>query len=1388
MAAVDPNIYALSIQLQLDTSLANNALNEFVGIIKNVEQDVSKAATAAVNAISSITSGIKASLSESVTGFSLIDGYVTGIKEANGAIEKNANNQLIAQQKINDLIIEHKEQNDLIDKQQIKSLDFMKSSRNLLTNNKTISDAIVANGQKENTSWMTLTKNLFGFNKVLDDKNKKHDAENAKLKREETTWRDVASAVQSVIGFFSEIDSGTENFVTANYRLYGTQQELLNSTRMLNAELGIGAEKSIEVVKSLADVGTPLEDMAKLSRSVGIATRTTGVAATTLADYTRKLRLAGMNAAGVSKNLELVTANMRKFGLTTQDVNGILNKNDEYMLVLQRRYGPEGAAQMQGLEMHMAGIAKSAGLSTDEVGKFFQTMQDPVALATFGAMVGMNINNQKDFNIALNRAGAQLGELQDQIKAAAAAGEDTKQLEMAFEATAKAMGMNNAQAQIAIVRHQKLKEAMEREGKSMDDVNEVLAMQAKLEKEELAAANDTLTGQLKILYGYFAALGVILQFAADCVRDFIKVINGLIYAFVWMYQKIKDGIQAVYDFGRYLYDTFEPIKVLVDFFYQVGSVIYDFLSPAFEYLGFVIRAIIGAVLVAILVMAALGGVGITLGGIFSSLLGIFGAAGTGLTTFGGIFTSVARAIGSAIVSFFRTMGDAIAAFIRPVARYIPHLIGLGVALMLVAVAAYILVQAVILLASTESAFAALGLLIVGLIVLAVVLVVLGRVASDPMVMLGIAVIVIALFALAIAAYIAAQAIYVLALAFNLVVDNIIKLYEKVGLGYLIVFGVELVLFGIALIIAAILIGVGGLLLAIAGVLLIIGAVFFGIGALLLWGASTIFGYAINALQPAANKLNPIAGPLAVDAFLIMAAGIMLLIGGVAMILAAIALGIGGAALVVAAYAVTAGGAAMYAATFAIDRAAKFMAKYGEQFRNAGEGFRAGADNLEYAGNKLYNSAGILKSGVKAMGDAANDSKDAIKSLQEMGDALIPASEALITGTVKFEEATGKLESVVPRFSAVVNQLVAASMMFLLSANTLANGTEVFDNSAQLLDAASTTIVDTLPVLEEAINGLDSAAAALNPVAVDLLNAVMQLYPATDGLNQSADLLSLAGIKILQGSSNTALGLSVLSVAFGLMETIANTMAIGAQSMLDSIGIMYEMSIELSSLSGVLLPAALSLAFGLSAIASVVARFEGSAGVMKTLAVNIALIADSFKQLSSIENNKLSELAAGGIAALPTLSTLADEMAAIADKFKSIDLADALTKIGDQLEAYAERVEVISDRIWTAVNVKAMGAIKAADQSGISGAVKSEAISTVRIMKDDDSDKTSTPTEEETVAIKTLTAIEELRDAVVRMAPSGDNQVTTIVELLQSYLPKIAKRDGGLTSEFNAWAK
>ena len=72
MAAVDPNVYALSVQLQLDTALANVALDEMLNTLKEFGDSVNKSTKDALNTTLSLAAQLDGATSASASSMSQI--------------------------------------------------------------------------------------------------------------------------------------------------------------------------------------------------------------------------------------------------------------------------------------------------------------------------------------------------------------------------------------------------------------------------------------------------------------------------------------------------------------------------------------------------------------------------------------------------------------------------------------------------------------------------------------------------------------------------------------------------------------------------------------------------------------------------------------------------------------------------------------------------------------------------------------------------------------------------------------------------------------------------------------------------------------------------------------------------------------------------------------------------------------------------------------------------------------------------------------------------------------------------------------------------------------------------------------------------------------------
>jgi uncharacterized membrane-anchored protein YhcB (DUF1043 family) len=1432
--AIDPNVYALQVTLALDSAAADKQLDDVIVKFQSLEQSVSAIANSALGSIVTVTQSIAATLDETNADFNLLNDYARVFNDSNDQISKHLLSQVESQ------------------KQLIEG--YKKASKHYEETNK--------QGVLEKKTWGEFTKSLTGFNEMLDEKNKKHDAENDKLKKETKTWGDIANAVLTVVRYFANIDKGTENFVTANYRLYGSQQELLNSTRMLSQELGITSEQAIATIKSLADAATPIEDMAKLSRSIGMAQRVTGASATTLADYTRKLRMVGQSSDMASQTIELFANRMKQFGLNTQDVNALLGKSDEVMTQFANRFGPDAIRTLTDFEASMMAMAKKAGIPVSAATQLFDKLSDPEASIRFGAGAGQIINNVEDMNVAMNKAGQKFAEVMEaQEQHIRDTGESSLALTFRMKALQESMGINATQGLMLGNRFRDLQKAAAAAGRDMNNINDILEIQKETMKQLKDESMNTLTGALIELQSKFAFLGVILQFFADCIRDTIIVLIRIIDFIIICGEKIAQFAEYVKNAIKEFIESTPVLREFAQAFYKVYKVLSQYLGPYLPTIKFLIRAVIGAFILYIGTMALVRGATFLAGGSISGLITWLTGLGRTSGSLGSIISGMFRTIAQGIVYMARTIGTALDSLLRPFARNALGVIVLAVALIAVAVAAYILSYAIERVAATmgQGGAAAIILLTVAVVGLIAALVIAGII----MVASGGAVLV-AVLVLALAVFIIAVAFVIFAYAFTLAADSIIKYKEKVGLGFLIGLGIEVIAAGIAVGFGAAIMIVSGILLIIAGFFLIIGSLFLLLGAYLLRLAVNIFKEVSPLLTQLVEEISKDMPQLLYVADSILMAGTSILLGGLGMLIGAVALFIAGIIFLLAAATLTAGVAALYLATWAIKPVAGYMKEYGEKFRVAGEGFKIGADGLYYAGEWLGTAAELLEASMFKLGKVLDGLEPQFQQLTVVGGRLGMAGPILKDGAIQLNAGAAILDITLNIMDSIVSKLAASSGILVASSSMMLIGAITLHTAVSILGMATSKLVETTPSLVMAMLELGNVAREFDIEAPILKSLALTMLESGQIFYLSVDYFYLSSFKLADAAVSIDLSLALL---FGAVDSIYNLglmMQAAATELCAGVTILMEcvpqLDVALSdlfkiiekyaSLSVVIIFSATlylltasvyRFAYALSYARDELVAFVDSIKIMVKYKADMSVIASSIRDIASAlyileridvakiyDNVKKSMDVAPAIMALadklasasdkialqstnvgatlskmyddmtiktagitdkiltllPSIDTISDKIAEMAEKFKSIDIGDALNKIGDQLEAYVERIEVLSDRIWVAIDTKAAEAMKIAEKNGLAEAVKSEAISTVRVMKDDNINVVTADANSPAAIVNVLT---ELKTIIENIKGPDEVTIANILSALMTYLPKIARKTDGL-HEFSAWSK
>jgi hypothetical protein len=229
------------------------------------------------------------------------------------------------------------------------------------------------------------------------------------------------------------------------------------------------------------------------------------------------------------------------------------------------------------------------------------------------------------------------------------------------------------------------------------------------------------------------------------------------------------------------------------------------------------------------------------------------------------------------------------------------------------------------------------------------------------------------------------------------------------------------------------------------------------------------------------------------------------------------------------------------------------------------------------------------------------------------------------------------------------------------------------------------------------------------------------------------------------------------------------------------------------------------------------RFRSAIADIEKMGKGMHMFATSFEIMSNAPIDSIGNAADAALDAMPNVNKLARELDKSANLFQSAadkfvkpvreisasleELGGALADIGGQgltvqedmdklgamLEKYTTLLEGTAQRIELAVVSKAQPAMAAAREEGLEDAVRSEAITTVQVM--DKTEGEAEMVDEHTVLLTEMaTNLRGINERMAAMGEGGGTELTTIVELLETYLPEMTTKDQGLTTEFNQWMK
>jgi hypothetical protein len=310
------------------------------------------------------------------------------------------------------------------------------------------------------------------------------------------------------------------------------------------------------------------------------------------------------------------------------------------------------------------------------------------------------------------------------------------------------------------------------------------------------------------------------------------------------------------------------------------------------------------------------------------------------------------------------------------------------------------------------------------------------------------------------------------------------------------------------------------------------------------------------------------------------------------------------------------------------------------------------------------------------------------------------------------------------------------------------------------------------------------------------------------LNQVVSVMVEAGSKLM-------VSVTTLAAAGQIADDGSMALMMGAIRLLIASDLLIECAESLAWAGRWLVPASFSIYMGMRWLEFAIERFSKTTENVAKISKAVSMLSNSFQALSATNLGALKDSASKALEAVPDIEQLGTRLMAAAVKlndavavfrgpaeelaklFERLSVAAAnfgagikvtedVAKLADMLDKYAMLLENTTERIEAAVKSRAVPAMKAAEEAGIEETIRSEAISTVKIMDETEGDVADDQEMENRV--KMVELLQSLDDRLADMQTGNKGELTDILSLLQAHLPNMGKGDSGLGSEFNSWGK
>lgn len=943
---------------------------------------------------------------------------------------------------------------------------------------------------------------------------------------------------QAVTGAMADLAKYEEDFITANYRLYGTQTRLVEKVTSMVAWYRVLRKEAHAAYKVLAiGLRTSLGELEKAVLASAMFARVTGVSIDTIGEWMRSMRLAGFSAREGEHGLAMLASAMRSAGLTTEQVSNIMRDDLEQTSGLALTMGKDNVIAYQNMRAASVALVRAQGGNADAMRELYKAMTSNIVVGSRATKMAQNYRAeiaqlppelQKVGKYAYGSYGIvkQFGEMIGGFAKYADRPEILAELAEGYKSITGISG--TAMKDLALVfkdmsvdqltkelqkQYKEIKKHADLTALWRESMNALQSIWQRVVDKTAAAWMTILTALRPILL----LVGIALEVLAFALQLVANLFYYLLMPLQWVeaaFRKVAEGIGKLVDIIKHwLAPAISAINKGFEYMARQWEAVPEWIKEVIRYVGGLIGSLAGLVVILPLVF-----------GSFNVLRGVFRLLLSPLKLLGTLFSGLTRLFmgGVAVVGrLVAAIGAGLRSLIAVINSINPlPLLALAVAIIAVGVAAYLLAKAlkIITKAGWGAVAALLGLLVAfstvigGLMVLSAVAAPLQPILW-PLVALFIA-LGIAAVLLGAAFWLVAQGIVTIAKAIKTVSAGEIILWAGafMALGLSVIVAAGLILGGAVLMIpAAALMGVAMIALAIALWLVPVSRINKVAAALNALGEGFKKAAAIaegaGSLKEATSVIKEFAKSLSGVAAEIAPAAIQLYIAGALVRYAMIRLA--WAILIIPVdrtYAVAGALGELSSALGAYADAAQELIAAMEGADEAAEGLyclSAAIQSMQSV-NLWFMVVGfyVLARGVERFVEASDGLSEAAGALSEIAEAATPETATNLFLVARALNEFGSVGSINLLFASIGMSYMARAIERLSAIDTtglveIADSIKTIasvDPSQQLLDSA-TRLMESVPVIEQTYKAVAQAISnGLDEIAVQSERAKSMMAP------------------------------------------------------------------------------------------------------------------------------------------------------------------------------------------------------------------------------------------------------------------------------------------------------